>query len=105
MLISSELKMNHVEQMVLLSPLTSVPIITAPKNTEGVDGTCLAIFMKKWDFFPSLQFFQQIAHDAHKVYINACTQSLQSRPTLCDPMDCSSSDYTSHGILQVRILE
>ena len=47
MLISSELKMNHVEQMVLLSPLTSVPIITAPKNTEGVDGTCLAIFMKK----------------------------------------------------------
>ena len=47
MLISSELKMNHVEQMVLLSPLTCVPIITAPKNTEGVDGTCLAIFIKK----------------------------------------------------------
>jgi len=105
MLISSELKMNRVEHMVLLSPLTYVPIITAPKNTEEMDGTCLAIFIKKWDFFPSLQFFQQIAYDAHKVYINACAQSLQSCPTLCDPIDCSPSDYTTHGILQVRILE
>ena len=47
MLISSELNMNRVEQMVLLSPLTYVPIITAPKNTEEMDGTCLAIFIKK----------------------------------------------------------
>ena len=29
----------------------------------------------------------------------------QSCLTLCDPMDCSSSDSSVHGILQARILE
>ena len=30
---------------------------------------------------------------------------LQSCPTLCDPMDCSPSDFSDHGILQAIILE
>ena len=34
-----------------------------------------------------------------------CAQSLQSCPTLCKPMDCSSSGSSTHGILQARILE
>ena len=29
----------------------------------------------------------------------------QSRPTLCDPMDCSPPGSSIHGILQARILE
>jgi len=29
----------------------------------------------------------------------------QSCPTLCDPVDCSSSGLSVHGILQARILE
>ena len=29
----------------------------------------------------------------------------QSCPTLCDPMDCSPSSSSVHGILQARILE
>ena len=33
------------------------------------------------------------------------TKSLQSCPTLCDPMDCSPSGTSVHEILQVRILE
>ena len=32
-------------------------------------------------------------------------QSLQSRPTLCDPVDCSPQDSSVHGILEARILE
>ena len=32
-------------------------------------------------------------------------KSLQSRPTLCDPIDCSPPDSSVHGILQARILE
>ena len=32
-------------------------------------------------------------------------QSLQSCPTLCDPMDCSPPGSSIHGILQARILE
>ena len=33
------------------------------------------------------------------------TKSLQSCPTLCDPMDCSLPGSSVHGILQARILE
>ena len=29
----------------------------------------------------------------------------QLYPTLCDPMDCSLSGFSVHGILQARILE
>ena len=29
----------------------------------------------------------------------------QSRPTLCNPMDCSPPGSSVHGILQARILE
>ena len=34
-----------------------------------------------------------------------CAKSLQSCPTLCDPMDCSPPGFSVHGILQARILE
>ena len=35
---------------------------------------------------------------------SACmhARSLQSRPTLCHPMDCSPPDSSVHGILQAR---
>ena len=32
-------------------------------------------------------------------------KSLQSWPTLCDPMDCSLPGSSVHGISQARILE
>ena len=32
-------------------------------------------------------------------------KSLQSCPTLCDPIDCSLRGSSVHGILQARILE
>ena len=34
-----------------------------------------------------------------------CVQSLESCPTLCDPVDCSSPGSSVHGISQARILE
>ena len=34
-----------------------------------------------------------------------CAKSLQSCPTLCDPMDCSPPGSSVHRILQARILE
>ena len=34
-----------------------------------------------------------------------CAKSLQSCPTLGDPMDCSPPGSSVHGILQARILE
>ena len=38
---------------------------------------------------------------------HACTsaKSIQSCPTLCDPIDCSPPGSSVHGILQARILE
>ena len=35
----------------------------------------------------------------------ADAKSLQSCPTLCDPMDCSLPGFSVHGILQARTLE
>ena len=35
----------------------------------------------------------------------AAAESLQSSPTLCDPMDCSLPGSSLHGILQAGILE
>ena len=35
----------------------------------------------------------------------AAAKSLQSYPTLCNPMDCSPPGSSVHGILQARILE
>ena len=35
----------------------------------------------------------------------AAAKSLQSCPTLCDPMDCSPPGFSIHGILQARTLE
>ena len=34
----------------------------------------------------------------------AAAKSLQSCPTLCDPMDCSLPGFSVHGILQARTL-
>ena len=44
---------------------------------------------------------------AKQVYICVCmcAKLLQSCLTLCDPMDCSPTDSSVHGILQARILE
>ena len=35
----------------------------------------------------------------------AAPKSLQSCPTLCDPMDCSPPGFSVHEILQARTLE
>ena len=34
-----------------------------------------------------------------------CAKSLQLYPTLCNPMDCSLSGSSVHGIFQARVLE
>ena len=38
-------------------------------------------------------------------HLCVCAKSLQSCPTLCNPMDCSPPDSSVHRILQARILE
>ena len=39
------------------------------------------------------------------VCVHVCTKSLQSQPTLCDPMNGSLPGSSVHGVFQERILE
>ena len=39
------------------------------------------------------------------LYAAAAAKSLQSCPTLSDPMDCSLPGSSAHGICQARVLE
>ena len=41
----------------------------------------------------------------YSIRMHVLAKSLQSCPTLCNPMDCSPRDSSVHGILQARILE
>ena len=40
-----------------------------------------------------------------QTFIAAAAKSLQSFPTLCDPVDCSPPGSSTHGIFQARVLE
>ena len=46
-------------------------------------------------------------HPAYLTYMQSESESevSQSYPTLCDPMDCSLSGSSVHGIFQARVLE
>ena len=65
-----------------------------------------------WDFSPcSLHYlliysvnFQGISLLSSSAAA-AAAKSLQSYPTLCDPMDCSLPGFSVHGILQAKTLE
>jgi len=37
--------------------------------------------------------------------VTAAAKSLQSCPTLCDPMDCSLPGSSVHGIFRAKVLE
>ena len=59
--------------------------------------------------FPQIET-KQHRQDTYHIYslslnIYAAAKSLQSCPTLCNPMDCSLPGFSIHGILQARTLE
>ena len=45
------------------------------------------------------------AYEGRNKITATAAKSLQSCPTLCDPMDCSLPGFSVHGILQARTLE
>ena len=67
--------------------------ITQPVKTNhnSFHGTCPMIVYTLWSVLLSAAA--------------AVAKSLQSCPTLCDPMDCSLPGFSVHGILQARTLE
>ena len=55
-----------------------------------------------WDSCTSRQMLSPLSC---YYYVCTCAKSLQSCPTLCDPMDCGPPGSSVHGILQARILK
>ena len=65
--------------------------------TKPTDDPCLNPVIKWW-FFKILSFLLPLL-------TAAAAKSLQSCPTLCDPMDGSLPGSSAHGIFQARVLE
>ena len=81
---------------------------------KGTLGTALGITQQTRATLPCVSVMNQPPFLTSKIYIRACSsillcvctsESLQSSPALFDPMDCSWSGSSVHGILQARILE
>ena len=77
-----------------------------PGNSTGVD--CHFLFQR---IFPTQGSNPGLSHCRQTLYCLSHQGSTnesevaQSCPTLCDPVDCSLSGSSLHGILQARILE
>ena len=67
--------------------------MTSSQASHGIS-VCLNDEGKKQ--FSGISFYKDHA---------AAAKSLQSCPTLCDPMDCSLPGSSVHGIFQARVLE
>ena len=67
----------------------SLPTFLCPKP---IDHTCIGLFV--YSLFCSIDLF-----------FDPYSETAQSCPILCDPMDCSLPGSSVHGILQARILE
>ena len=78
---------------------------------SSVHGICqarvpewVAIVFSNKLFSHSFSFKEQVSFN-FMAAAAAAAKSLQSCPTLCDPMDCSLPGLSVHGILQARTLE
>ena len=57
------------------------------------------------NFFLGAHFFSMVHTIGHDVHAATAAKSLQSCPTLCDPIDSSLTGSLVPGILQARTLE
>ena len=87
------------------------PVYKKSNETCKETGKCVLFTRKKRQsieiIFEEAQILDLLEKDFKSVTIKILTaaKSLQSCPTLCDPMDCSLVGLSIHGILQARTLE
>ena len=75
---------------------------------EGLPDHCSNLLNQKhFSVSPTASFCNHFLKRTSKAYCDSSKygKSLQSSPTLRDPMDCSPPGSSGHGILQARILE
>ena len=81
------------------------------RKSQSTQQTSLLSYFKKlsqWSRISATTTLMSHQHrdkTFHQKKISVCAKSLQSCPTLSDPMDCRAPDSSVHGILQARILE
>ena len=81
-------------------PFPSLPPLHPPSPTSaGRQSTVLSSLSLQQLPTSSLLYTRRC------VYVSAAAASLQSCPTLCDPMDCSPPGSAVPGIFQARVLE
>ena len=94
-------------------------LLTMPKPLIVWLTTNCGKFFKRWEYQPtwpaSWEICMQVNREQWKLSISIiacpkkclcmCAKSLQSCPTLCDPMDYSLPGFSVHWILHTRILE
>ena len=55
---------------------------------------------------PGALIWRKMTHFMHyAAFCESESEVAQSRPTLCDPVDCSPPGSSIHGIIQARVLE
>ena len=74
------------------------------RKTHWVEGSSGSLWPAK-NWYPQTVRNPQAALLPPPPYLGICVLAAQSRGTLYDPMDCSLSVSSVHGILQARILE
>ena len=87
----------------------NVCLLTLILNQYPNDGGKYSLFTYKLLFQCSITDLKQQTNKILLPPVNLplwmYAKSLQSSPTLCDPVDCSPPGSSVHGILQARILE
>ena len=79
--------------------MTSIDSLLKSRNITLPTKVCLV----KALVFPVVMYGSE-SLTIKKAAAAIAAKSLQSCPTLCDPMDCSLSGFSVHGILQARTL-
>ena len=67
--------------------------------------TCFVRYVYKIQYETSFVKMAKVLHGIDSAAAAAAAKSLQSCPTLCDPIDGSPPGSSAHGIFQARVLE
>ena len=94
----------------ILVPFDSNRFMLCPWAMSFFQKLCPAPFppvtqVQRGDRGAGLSLFISLGHHNKVPRLGSLNEVAQSCPTLCDPMDCSPSGSSVHGIFQARVLE
>ena len=90
---------SHRRHLTALKPRGALGKLLATKDNEQTTTGCLEYICEPATIIFCSSFSLIFA------CVSVSVKSLQSCPTLCNPMNCSPPGSSMHGILQARILE